>query len=199
VLREYARACPQVDVQIAASAADPVRLLLDGQLELAIVGQALGDHRLVERPLFDDEMVAVVEPGHRLAARRYVEPEDLAGERLLLDLARVDGAFLRELLSPARVPLASVQSVGQTGAMVELVIAGLGVAIVARWAVEPFVRAGTLRALALTKDGERRQWRAATLKELAAADYMKTFIETVARLGPIAARKATATLRQPAC
>ena len=43
-----------------------------------------------------------------------------------------------------------VQLVAQTGAIVELVKAGLGVAVLARWAVEPFVKAGTLRALRLT-------------------------------------------------
>jgi DNA-binding transcriptional LysR family regulator len=40
---------------------------------------------------------------------------------------------------------ASVQLVSQTGAIVELVKAGLGIAVLARWAIDPFVRASTRR------------------------------------------------------
>ena len=134
-------------------------------------------------------MVVVVEPRHRLATRRHVDPEDFARERLLLDLPREESAFFRDLLAPARVTPAAVQIVGQTSAMVELVVAGLGVAVLARWAVEPLVQSGVLRALALTRGGHRRQWRAITLKTIAELAYVRSFIEIVARLAQCCRRK----------
>ena len=85
------------------------------------------------------------------------------------------------MLAPAGVTPAGVQLVAQTGAIVELVKAGLGVAVLARWAVEPLVKAGALRALALTRGGDRRQWSAAVLKDMAEVGFVRAFIDLFAR------------------
>jgi len=182
VLKAYRGVYPNVDVQIAAGAtADPVRLLLDGRLDLGIVSHPLQDARVVERPLFEDEMVVIVAPHHRLASRRYLQPEDFADQCLLLDTPREESPFYQRVLVPAGVTPAGVQLVAQTGAIVELVKAGLGVAVLARWAVEPLVKAGALRALALTRGGDRRQWSAAVLKDMADVSYVRAFIDLFAR------------------
>jgi LysR family transcriptional regulator, regulator for metE and metH len=182
VLRAYRGLYPDVDVQIAAGAtADPVRLLLDGRLDLGIVSRPLRDGRVVERPLFEDEMVVIVEPRHRLASRRYIQPEDFADQHVLLDVPKEESSFYQRVLVTAGVTPAGVQLVAQTGAIVELVKAGLGVAVLGQWAVEPFVTAGALRALALTRAGERRQWSAVVLKDMADVAYVREFIDLLAR------------------
>jgi LysR family transcriptional regulator for metE and metH len=129
-------------------------------------------------------MVVIVEPRHRLASRRFVRPEDFAEETLLLDVPREESPIYQGVLMPARVKPASVQLVSQTGAIVELVKAGLGIAVLARWAIDPSVKAGTLRALPLTRAGERRRWSAAVLKEMAEVPYVREFIDLVARHSP---------------
>ena len=79
LLKRYRRAHPLVDVRIdAAATAAPIAHLLDGRLDLAIVSDPVRDRRIVVTPLFDDEMVVIVEPRHPLASRSYVRPEDLA-------------------------------------------------------------------------------------------------------------------------
>ena len=83
------------------------------------------------------------------------------------------------------------------GAIMELVRAGLGVAVLARWAVQPRVTAGALRALGFTREGDRRQWSAAVLKDMAGTAYVTEFIDLVARHPPIATRWRT-TPRPPA-
>ncbi len=189
ILRAYRDVCPNVDVQIAADAtADPVRLLLEGRLDLAIVNHPLRDGRVVERLLFDDEMVVIVGPRHRLASRRYVQPEDFADQHLLLDAPKEESPVYQRVLVPAGVRPAAVQLVAQTSAIVELVKAGLGVAVLARWAVEPSVKAGALCALALTRGGDRRRWNAAVLKDMAEVAYVREFIDVFARHSPVAGR-----------
>jgi len=43
------------------------------------------------------------------------------------------------------------------------------------------VKAGALRALALTRGGDRRQWSAAVLKDMADVSYVRAFIDLFAR------------------
>jgi LysR family transcriptional regulator, regulator for metE and metH len=81
-----------------------------------------------------------------------------------------------------------VLEVQLTEAAIELVKAGLGVAFLARWAVDPHVRAGTLAAVPLTRRGYRRTWSAATLKGAASAPHIKGFIDLVASHPPVTAR-----------
>jgi LysR family transcriptional regulator, regulator for metE and metH len=187
VLRAYRAVCPDVDVQVVDdTTGDPVRLLLEGRLDIGIVNDSAGDARVVERPLFADEMVVIVAPGHRLASRQYVQPEDFDDETLLLDCPKEESPIYQRLLAPSGMTPASVQVVAQSGAIMELVRAGLGVAVLARWAVQPRVKAGALRALPFTREGDRRQWSAAVLKDMAGVAYVTEFIDLVARHPPIA-------------
>ncbi|HKB10998.1 MAG TPA: LysR substrate-binding domain-containing protein, partial [Vicinamibacterales bacterium] len=55
--------------------------------------------------------------------------------------------------------------------------AGLGVAFLARWAVQPLIDAGSVVARPLTARGLHRTWRAAMPKDLASVDYVASFVE----------------------
>jgi LysR family transcriptional regulator for metE and metH len=185
VLNAYRVACPSVDVQMAAAiAADPIAMLLEGSLDVAIVSQSPRDARIVERPLFEDEMVAIVSAGHRLASRRYLRPEDCAGDTWLLDAPVSESAIYRRLFVPAAIRTIRVQVVPQTGAIIEMVKAGLGVGVLAAWAVDKLVSSGALCALPLARRGERRHWSAAVLREMAEFAYVREFIDLVAQHSP---------------
>jgi LysR family transcriptional regulator, regulator for metE and metH len=188
LLKRYRRAHPLVDVRIdAAATLDPLPPLLEGRLDLAIVSDPNRDRRIVLTPLFDDEMVVIVDPQHRLASRAYVRPEDLASETLLIYPPKEESTAYNLVLDAAGVAPA-VLEMQLTEASIELVKAGLGVALLARWAVDPHVKAGTLRALPLTRTGFKRTWSAATLKDMARVPYVKAFIDLVAAHPPFTAR-----------
>jgi len=63
---------------------------------------------------------------------------------------------------------------------------GLGLGVLARWAVEPEVRAGRLRARPLTRHGFKRMWSAATLKDMARVPYVRAFTDLLAEHRPFA-------------
>src|SRR5262249_40527999 len=159
---------PNVDVHVDAEATGrPIKSLLDGRIDLAIVSDRVRDRRLVERPLFDDELLLVMAPTHRLAGRAVVEPADLADETVIIYPPKEESRMMQDVLAPGRVARKAVQQVQLSEAMVELVKAGLGVAAMARWSIEPHLRAGTLRTARLTRRGYRRRWGAAMLREVA--------------------------------
>ena len=187
LLKKYRRSHPQVDIRIDATAtAEPLAHLLEGHLDIAIVSDPVRDRRIVARPLFEDELVLIVEPRHPLAAKPFVRPQDLAAETLLTYSPKEESTVYQRLLVPAGVT-PPVQQVQLTEAVIELVKAGLGVAVMARWAVEPHVKAGTLRAIAFMRPGYKRTWSAATLKDMARVPHVKEFVDLVAAHPPFSA------------
>ena len=165
LLTIFRRKHPRVTVDVAAEATShPVDALLDGRLDLAILIDPDPDKRLRLRPLFGDEMVAIVAKDDPLAKRRWISAEELAGRHLLLYSKNANDSFIfRRVLRPAGVTPARVSFVMLTEAMIELARAGAGVGILPRWSAQRAIAGGGVAALSLTRRGMRRQWVAATL------------------------------------
>ena len=153
LLQSFHRKFPGVDVQIMVNATDrPLEALLEGQIDLAIVTSDVDDRRVATTPLFEDELVAVVSPTHPFAKRAYIEPDDFSDEHLIVyKVERSESYIFTRVLNPAGVEPARVSQVPLTEAILELVKAGLGVSVMARWAIEPALKAGAVAfgALAL--------------------------------------------------
>lgn len=182
VLQGFRERFPRVEVQVVAEVTrDPVPALLDGRIDLGIVFTAERDERLTYHPLFSDELCVITAPNHRLAGRAYLRPEDFAGENVVMYAMREsESTLFREVLLPAGVRPARVTSIQLTEGIVELVKAGHGIAVLARWAAAPHLQAGTLRAVRLTRSGFHRQWAAATVRQPHPPEYLRVFAELLA-------------------
>ena len=183
VVTAFRKDWPRVDVRIIAEAtADPVRALLDGALDLAIVAGDVDERKLGCTSLFEDEQVVVVAPGHPLAARQFVAPQDLQDEHLILYTTHSsESSVLREVLRPAGVEPRQLTRVMLTEAIVELVKAGLGVSVLARWAIAPQLRDGSLVGVPLTARGFHRRWWAVTRPHESAPAYQQSLLELLGR------------------
>jgi LysR family transcriptional regulator, regulator for metE and metH len=117
---------------------------------------------------------------------------DMRGQTLFLYPPKEDSRVLNEVLLPAGAAPARVEEVQLTEAIVELVRAGLGVSVIARWAVEPVIGSGTLVARPLTARGLRRQWSAVMPKDLANADFVREFVDLLMRNAPGQSRRSAA-------
>jgi LysR family transcriptional regulator for metE and metH len=135
----------------------------------------------VIRPVFQDELVAVVAPSNPLAKRGSIEPRELAGAHLLLyNPDRRSSDIFRYLLTPAGVEPGRVSQVPLTEAILELIKADQGVGVMARWAIEPALRSGAVKALRFGRRGVFRPWRAATLRNRVEPKWQKDFIALMA-------------------
>jgi LysR family transcriptional regulator for metE and metH len=184
-LIEFRRRFPTVEPRIVAGATRrPIQALLKGQLDVGVVSGPIRDRRVSLRPLFADEFVAVVSAEHPWVGREFVLAEDFADQDVLLySLPRSESTLFNEVLDPAGVVPRRVSRVELTEAILELVRAGLGVAMLARWAVAPYVRSGELAAVSITRHGLHRQWSAATLAQKVTPEYVRAFVELLARIG----------------
>ena len=181
VLAPFRARHPGIDVRIVPDATrNPSAALLEGRIDLGLVHSEEPDPRLRHFALFQDEMVLVTAPGHPLARRSHIRPAHLASEHLITyDLSPDVSSVVRDFLARDGVSPARVSSIQLTEAIVEMTKAGIGVAILARWAVQPHLDAGTLAAVRLGRSGLTRRWHAVVL-DRRPPEYLRRFIEMLA-------------------
>ena len=190
LLAAFSRKHPRVGISIMPDNTDrPVEALLEGQLDLAILTDEPSDRRLRLRRLFADEMIALVAREHRLAARRWISPRDLADEHLLLYSSSPDDSFvLKRVLRPAGLVAARLSFIMLTEAMIAMARAGIGVAVLPRWSAQQAIANRWVAPLSITRRGIRRFWTAATLKAQPVSPWLADFIELIAeRAMPVSA------------
>ena len=195
LLGAFRRRYPNVAVNVMADATSrPVPALLNGELDLAVLSNRITDRALRIRPLFEDEMVAIVAPRHPLARRTWITPRELADEHLLLYTSVPEESFvLRKVLGPAGLVPKRLSFIMLTEAMIELSRAGIGVGVLPRWSAERAIASKGVVPISIGRKGVHRQWTAATLRARQEPPYLTDFIELIAeRAGPARVREASA-------
>ena len=180
LLKTFHKTFPEVDVKIVLQAThNPLEAMLEGKLDLALVSRGMSPHpRLQYVPVFEDELMVIMSRDHPFANKPYIEAADFRNEHLLVyELPDDDITILREVLKPAGVSPRKMSRVALTEAIIELVKAGLGVGVMAQWAVMPELKARKLAARPLTRRGFRRQWCAAVPVDLPVPAYTRQFID----------------------
>ena len=201
-LKLFQHKFPAVDFQLVIEATDsPFEALLEGKLDLAIVCDPIRNRKIRYTPLFEDEVVIIVPPEHRLAGKRFAAAAEFATENLIIYPPKEDSTVLNRFLIPAGVMPRKIQEVMLTDVIIEMVRGGLGIAALAKWAVAPHLDSGALVALSLTEQGFRRTWSAAQLRDAATSAHVEEFIRVLTE-HPIpqciSARKLTARKRAAA-
>jgi len=125
--------------------------VLDGELELGIVGADRPQRGLEFAPFLRDELVVIVGKGHPLAGRRSIALEELAAEPLLMQ-QQGSGvrAVLEGALRAAGIRLQDVRvemELGLQQSVKAAVLDGLGITVISRLAVAAEVADGLLVAL----------------------------------------------------
>ena len=167
---------------MAEHTSSPMTALREGLLDLAIVYTPSTDRRVELRPLFDDELVVVLPPDHKLANRGAIAPSMLRGESVFVyTTSDRENSVVRDILDPAGVSASKITHIQLTEAIIELVAAGLGIAVLAEWAVAPAVRAGAVKVARIGKQGFNRTWYAAVRSADVTPAYRFDLIELLSR------------------
>lgn len=99
------------------------------EIDIAIVGEAVEAAGIAYHALHDDEMLAVLPPGHPLREKAWISVHDLHGADLLYFFNLQQSYLYRRYLHPNRIELASFHRIENVAAIVELVKAGEGMSI----------------------------------------------------------------------
>jgi LysR family transcriptional regulator, regulator for metE and metH len=191
VMKKFEQKYPEIELRIEVDATDaPFEALAAGLLDVAFVTSDIAPHGIAMEPLFDDELKVIVHPGHPFAKLPYVKAAQLAGETLLTYSELKGNVMYERVLRPAGLEPKKHLQVRLTEAMIELVKAGVGVAVLAQWAVAPYVASRSVAAVPLTKHGLARHWKAAHVSARPMPPFVSAFIDMVAAQGPRALRMA---------
>jgi DNA-binding transcriptional LysR family regulator len=170
MIARFRRAYPRVRLTIrnrpsGAAAA----MAVAGRAELALVSCPVRDRRLAVTPLSSIEDVLICRPDDALARVRRPTPKIVARHPWL---ALDRGSHLRQVLERrilrphgARVAM----ELGSLEVIEQLVLAGMGISWVPRFAVQRSVHARRLHAMALSPGGESRRLSAVHRKRAATA------------------------------
>ncbi|AEG94366.1 LysR substrate-binding domain-containing protein [Ramlibacter tataouinensis] len=132
-IQRFGASRPGVEIVLQEMApVDHLRALREGRVDLSVSRSSLSDGQLASQLLWRDPVVAALPRGHRLARRKTLRLAELRGEPFVA-LRRESSAFAQRLfdacLEAGFVPR-TVQQVIELPALVHLVAAGLGVALV---------------------------------------------------------------------
>ena len=180
VMKRFEHKYPDVEIKIEVGATEaPFDALLSGTLDLAFVTSEKAPPPIKLETLFGDEMKVIVAPEHRFASMRFVKPSDLAEETLLTYSELKGNVVYERVLRPAGLEPKKHLQVRLTEAVIELVRAGVGVAVLAQWAAAPYVKSHAVVAVPLTSRGLARQWKAAYIASRP-TPFLRAFIDAVA-------------------
>jgi DNA-binding transcriptional LysR family regulator len=136
--------------------------VLDGQVDMGVVGADPGNRVLETRTLMPDELVLVIPPSHAWAGRDEATLAEVRTEPLIV---REPGSGSRQALERALESsgggledMQVVAEMGSTSAIKQAVKAGVGVSIVSRRAVEDECRHGLLGCVKLKDLAVTRQF-----------------------------------------
>ena len=142
----------QITLKISDSA-DVVDRLLDGTVEIGLIGAKPDDRRILLEEIFSDELLLVVYPGHPWATRDEIDLPELEEEPFIL---RERGSGTRLVMArfieaagfdPAK--LNPVAEMGSTEAVRQGIKARIGISIISSQAVAEDIERGTLVAVPL--------------------------------------------------
>ncbi|HEY2589668.1 MAG TPA: LysR family transcriptional regulator [Tepidisphaeraceae bacterium] len=133
------------------------RRLLEGDLDLGFVESFSGDERLEAVAFHTDELVPIAPPGHPLARKRRVTPEQFCNEPFVVrDTGSETKSFVERALASKGIVVQPVMSLGTTEAIKRAVASGIGVAIVSKLSIGLELEARRLSVLRISGLSVRR-------------------------------------------
>jgi len=191
VLDAFRRAWPDVDVDIRPGLAfEAMPALAREEVDLVISSDPESLPGIVFNPLFDYAPTLVAAADSPLAAKEWIEAEDLRDQVIItypVDRTRLD--VFTTLLTPAKVEPEAVRQVELTAVILMLVASGRGVSVLPDWVLREVKYRPDYVTRRLTREGVTKRMYAATRTEDATRPFMAHFLR-LARTEPVKLQRA---------
>ena len=191
VLEQFRRAWPEVDVDIRPGLAfEAMAALMREEVDLVVSSDPEKLPGIVFNPLFDYAPTLVAAADSPLAAKKWIEAEDLRDQILItypVDRTRLD--VFTTLLTPARVEPEGVRQAELTAVILMLVASGRGVSVLPDWVLREVKYRADYITRPLTEKGVTKRMYAATREDDATRPFMAHFLR-LARSEPVKLQRA---------
>lgn len=180
-IERYRRKYPRITVQIRRSLSSRIPTeLIDGDLELGIVGFDPEDDRVITRVIYTDHLAFIVSPDHRFAKRTEISITELGEETFIAHnvVSPYRALVIREF-QRAKVPLRMDLEVPTVEAIRKMVQRNQGVAFLPRMVVEEEVRQGIVCEVRVKEMNVDRPIRLAYPARRAVSHAAQAFLDLV--------------------
>ena len=181
VMKAFQDKYPGVDVELGHSI-DPAKDLESKRYDLVIIASKEIDAQFVSQPLFEDRGVCIMPQGHPLCDQTYIHLEDFGNFNLISHTDKQHNRFYQVVLKPKGIRPRRFFNLSQPQAMIEMVAAGFGIALLPRWAVRSALEEHGLTEREIGKTGLSLTWWAAFLPRCNVPLFYQEFIKLVSRL-----------------
>lgn len=152
---------PSIKATLCISSSRTIsKKVLEGELEIGVVGAKWNESGLNWIEMFSDELTLAVHPGHPWALKESVSLKDVLQEPFIMrEAASGTRKVFSKILEDNGLKESSLQEVaeiGSTAAIKEAVKAGIGVSILSRYAVYDDVNCGRMVAVAVQENKLQR-------------------------------------------
>lgn len=155
VIGRFREKYPFISVSLTISDTTEIeRLVLNGPLELGVIGSKSSNKDLVHYDLWRDELVLIVNAGHRWAKKKAVSIKELLEEPFIL---REQGSGTQRIIENAFKKsgidgihsLKSAACFGSSTSVKEGIKSGIGVSIISSRAVESEIKSNALKKVGI--------------------------------------------------
>ena len=178
ILAEYLQIMPRMDVDIVHKFQfSGLEGLLNHHIDLLVTPDKVNQTGLNYSPLFDYELVLLVDKQHQLAEKSQVEAEELSSELLLtfpVDHERLD--VYTQFLMPAGISPRH-KAMESLDIMIQMVALGRGVTVLPDWLARNYTQSLPVTIVKLGKKGVRKTLFAAMRDGEQDTPYMQQFVE----------------------
>ena len=153
VIEHFRKEHPLVSVSLTVADTNEIKnRVLDGDLEMGVVGSKSSHRNLQYQELWEDELVLAVPAGHRWAKKKSISVDKLFVEPFILrevgsGTLKIIGDYLPISGPEAVNSLHVVARFGSSTAVKEGIKAGLGISILSSRALDTELKTGILKAL----------------------------------------------------
>jgi len=181
IIGEFKAVYPQITIALVAGDTEKtIKDILDGTIELGIVGAKTHNKRIYQEPFIQDEMRLVIPAGHKWKDAKEIGLDQLTSEPFIVREAG-SGTLKSLKLSLAEKnfdidSLNIMAEMGSTAALIQAVKNHVGVSIFSTIAIDEYLSAGTLIALPVKGLNLRRNFYLTTHKDKSLSSLASAFI-----------------------
>lgn len=183
LMKQFHAIYPNVELKIVMEATHyPLQKLLENDIDIAITSDPVKNDKIEYIELFQDEMLALIPEGHEWEKKKYIAAEDFADQNLIIHSLPLETVTVHQfLLQPAKISPKKIIVLPLTEAAVEMVKADMGIIVMAKWALKPYLKNTGLKTVKIGKTGLKRKHFLAILKHKKQADFFYQFVEFLQR------------------
>jgi len=178
----FAKTYPEVHIAlVVGDTSEIVEKVIEGKIEISVVGARIDDNQLVQTPLIEDELRVVVPSDHRWAGQSSTTIDDIVHEPFIVR-ERGSGTLnaIEQHLQNAGHTLTGlhvVAEMGSTEAVRQSVKNHVGISILSAIAVADDIRSGLLKTLTIDGFDLKRHFYLTYHKQRTPSPLCRTFMD----------------------